>query len=167
MLHTQQIEEAIKTGEQIKYLYLSLIANEKTSVKEELANKFNVLLSLAQAVLDCKGWPEERKCHKHDTPKAGTIMLSTCEACDYNFPFNEALSACKLAHAKNCQECRDNVPSEDEIIRVLQIGILPTAIARDDATGIFKDGDNVKTLAQAIHTLITGKMKGEMKGEGR
>ena len=161
MTHTQRIEEAIKTGEQIKYLYLSLIANEKTSVKEELANKFNVLLSLAQAVLKCEGWPEDKKIDW----RAGRTIHPT--SIDYEAGFNSALHLCRLAHAKNCQECRDNVPSEDEIIRVLQIGILPTAIARDDATGIFKDGDNVKTLAQAIHTLITGKMKGEMKGEGR
>ena len=153
MTHTQRIEEAIKTGEQIKYLYLSLIANEKTSVKEELANKFNVLLSLAQAVLDCKGWPEERKCHKHDTPKAGTIMLSTCEACDYNFPFNEALSACKLAHAKNCQECRERVPSVQE----LREAVVKTYTRKLTE----QEWQEIKKSVHAIHTLITGKRGGE------
>jgi len=103
MTHTQRIEEAIKTGEQIKYLYLSLIANEKTSVKEELANKFNVLLSLAQAVLKCEGWPEDKKIDW----RAGRTIRPT--SIDYEAGFNSALHLCRLAHAKNCQECKEKL----------------------------------------------------------
>ena len=156
MTHTQQIEEAVKVIREYRH---SVTWDKGSSDKYIKATE--TLLSLAQSVLKCEGWPEDKKIDW----RAGRTIHPT--SIDYEAGFNSALHLCRLAHAKNCQECRDNVPSEDEIIRVLQIGILPTAIARDDATGIFKDGDNVKTLAQAIHTLITGKMKGEMKGEGR
>jgi hypothetical protein len=52
------------------------------------------------------------------------------------------------------------VPSEKEIMRILQISILPTAIARDDASKIFKDGVNVKTLAHSISALLKERLGG-------
>ena len=96
-------------------------------------------------------------------------MLSTCEACDYNFPFNEALSACKLAHAKNCQECRERVPTIEEIKRTMAIayGVNDIYPCKKTYNGDFQE--NTKwtlemvdryfgEIATAIHTLITGKI---------
>jgi len=34
----------------------------------------------------------KKYCHRHDTPKAGTVMLSPCAACEFNFPYNQAIA---------------------------------------------------------------------------
>jgi hypothetical protein len=46
------------------------------------------------------------------------------------------------------------VPTEEQIKRVCQICLLPVAIKNETAGGIFKDGENVITLARQIHAML-------------
>lgn len=53
----------------------------------------------------------------------------------------------------------DLMLSEDKLTRLLQIYLLPTAIAKEDAR-LFKDGVNVRKLAHAIREATIKKLGG-------
>jgi hypothetical protein len=104
-------------------------------------------------------------------------MLSTCEACDYNFPFNEALSDCTLAHLKSIQsyertiaELREQIERGEER-RKVEISEIEEIIHRlsywhqgEDTYLDYKkechycnDRPWLNKIASAIHALLAGK----------
>jgi hypothetical protein len=102
----------------------------------------SILIELAQEYLAIKGMPEE------------LIKTGDTETDVRVDVYNRLLHLCRLAHAKNCQECGERAPTIEEINKfLLDWGKENKAFQKNDG---FR-----QKLSEAIHTLITGKMKGE------
>jgi hypothetical protein len=139
MLHTQQIEEAVELYKEESW---GKVAPE---VSEEVMKQgLRTLLSLAQEYLAIKGMPEEMPIW--DSTEKGKMPVGLKL---HSEGFNQALHLCRLAHAKNCRECRERVPTIKELNKIV----------RENEE--YSSSDD--RIATAIHTLITGKMKGEVR----
>ena len=132
MLHTQQIEEAINH---------QLDSEHKNSGSGYVimvdSKHYETLRFLAQEYLLIKGFPEQQE----------EIGLPSIDAGIREA--NIMLHKCKTAHAKNCRECRERVPTIKELNKIV----------RENEE--YSSSDD--RIATAIHTLITGKMKGEVR----
>lgn len=156
MTHTQQIEEAVKDIEE------NGIPNAKVG---SLLDCFKV----AQEYLAVKGMPEERYCDLLNTPNtAGGVVSPGCllgladeiekQRLRNNVietdAFNQSLHLCRLAHAKNCQECRERVPTIEDIYNELI-----TQLPMPEYLSI--PSHKLRKLSEVIHALITGKRGGK------
>jgi len=99
---------------------------------------------VAQEYLAIEGMPEEMPIW--DSTEKGKMPVGLKL---HSEGFNQALHLCRLAHAKNCRECRERVPTIKELNKIV----------RENEE--YSSSDD--RIATAIHTLITGKMKGEVR----
>lgn len=107
----------------------------------------SILIELAQEYLAIKGMPEEREVTQTNIDNRARFYGDVDYEDLRNDGFNSALSLCKLAHAKNCQECKERVPTIKELNKIV----------RENEE--YSSSDD--RIATAIHTLITGKRGGE------
>jgi len=116
MTHTQQISEAVAWLKKEK----EDCHCHKSGLPLQCSNcdRRDVSICFFQEYLAIRGIPEEREyiavLSNKKIYETGKLTEGRTVEDWQKYGFNQALHLCRLAHAKNCQECRERVPSVEK-----------------------------------------------------